>query len=79
MTQQSVPQQRGGIIPGRGGPMGGGPMRGAMMAGEKPKSFRKTMRTFLKYLKPYWVPLIVVLVFAIASTVFSISRTEAAW
>ncbi len=52
--------------------MGGGPMRGAMMGGEKPKSFRKTMRTFLKYLRPYCISLIVVLIFAIASTAFSI-------
>jgi ATP-binding cassette subfamily B protein len=47
-------------------------MHGAMMGGEKPKSFKKTMRTFLKYLRPYWIPLVVVLVFAIASTAFSI-------
>ena len=38
--------------PGRGGPMGGGPMRGGMGSGEKPKSFRKAMGTFLKYLSP---------------------------
>ncbi len=58
--------------PMRGGPMGGGPMGAAMMVGEKPKSFRKTMRTFLKYLKPYRISLIIVLLFAIASTAFSI-------
>ena len=57
--------------PGRGGPMGGGPM-GAMRGGEKPKSFRKAMRTFLKYLAPYRISLALVLVFAIASTVFMI-------
>ncbi len=44
----------------------------AMMGGQKPKSFRKTMRTFLKYLAPYKIQLIVVFIFAIASTVFSI-------
>ena len=56
------------------GPMGpgGGPMGGMMMPGEKPKSFRKTMRTFLKYLKPYRLQLILVFIFAIASTVFAI-------
>ncbi len=54
------------------GPMGRGPMGAAMMVGEKPKSFRKTMRTFLKYLKPYRISLIIVLLFAIASTAFSI-------
>jgi len=56
--------------PGRGGPMGG-PM-GGMGSGEKPKSFRKAMRTFLKYLAPYRVSLVLVLIFAIASTVFTI-------
>jgi ATP-binding cassette subfamily B protein len=52
--------------------MGGGPMGAGMMVGEKPKRFRKTLRTFLKYLRPYRVSLILVLIFAIASTVFSI-------
>jgi ATP-binding cassette subfamily B protein len=62
----------GGMMggPGRGGPMGG-PM-GGMGSGEKPKSFKKSMGTFLKYLAPYRPALIVVLIFAIASTVFSI-------
>jgi len=57
----------------RGGPMGGGPMgRHPGMGVEKPKSFRKAMRTFLKYLAPYRVQLVFVLIFAIASTVFMI-------
>ncbi|MDO8472553.1 MAG: ABC transporter ATP-binding protein [Dehalococcoidia bacterium] len=43
-----------------------------MVAGGKPKSFRKTMRTFLQYLKPYRISLIFVFIFAIASTVFTI-------
>ncbi len=81
MNQPNQSQQRGssGTGPmGRGpmgrGPMGGGhgPMGAAMSIGEKPKSFRKTMRTFLKYLKPYRIHLIIVFVFAIASTAFSI-------
>ena len=56
--------------PGRG-PMGGGPM--AMMgAGEKAKNFRKTLRTFLGYLKPFRAQIILVLIFSIASTVFAI-------
>jgi ATP-binding cassette subfamily B protein len=42
------------------------------MGGEKPKSFRKAMGTFLKYLAPYRVSLVLVLIFAIASTVFTI-------
>jgi ATP-binding cassette subfamily B multidrug efflux pump len=55
--------------PGRGGPMG--PPMG-MRGGEKPKSFRKAMKTFLKYLAPYRVSLALVLIFAIASTIFTI-------
>lgn len=56
--------------PSRGGPMGGhGPM---MMNIEKAKNFKKTLRTFLTYLKPYRFQLVLVLVFSIASTVFSI-------
>jgi ATP-binding cassette subfamily B protein len=55
-----------------GGPMGGGPMGHPGMGGEKPKSFKKAMATFIKYLAPYKVALIFVLVFSIASTVFMI-------
>jgi ATP-binding cassette subfamily B protein len=58
--------------PGRGGPMGGGPMRAAMGGGEKPKNFQKAMKTFLKYLSPYRFQLMLVFIFAIASTVFMI-------
>ena len=54
------------------GPGGGGPMRAGMGSGEKPKSFRKAMGTFLKYLAPYRVSLALVFIFAIASTVFMI-------
>jgi ATP-binding cassette subfamily B protein len=54
--------------PGRGGPMGPHPG----MGGEKPKSFRKAMKTFLKYLAPYRVSLVLVLIFAIAGTIFTI-------
>jgi ATP-binding cassette subfamily B multidrug efflux pump len=63
---------RGGPGGGRG-PMGGGhgPM-GVMMSGEKAKSFKKTIRTFLQYLKPYRVSFILVFIFAIASTIFTI-------
>jgi len=57
--------------PMRGGPPGGGHMAG-MGSGEKPKSFRKAMKTFIKYLAPYKVQLTLVLIFAIASTVFMI-------
>jgi len=71
MTQQnSAPRQTN--KPPAFGPGGGGPMRAGMGSGEKPKSFRKAMRTFLKYLAPYRVSLALVFIFAIASTVFMI-------
>jgi len=64
---------RGGPI-GRGGPMGhGGPMGGGMMIkGEKPRDFKGTMVKLLQYLGSYKVAILVVLVFAVASTVFTI-------
>ena len=53
------------------GPGGGGP--GAqMMPGEKAKNFKGTMKTLIGYLKPYRYKLFIVLLFAIASTVFTI-------
>ncbi|MBN2240587.1 MAG: ABC transporter ATP-binding protein [Dehalococcoidales bacterium] len=52
--------------------MGGGPPGMAGMMGEKPKSFKKTFKTLLKYLKPYQIQLIIVFIFAIASTAFNI-------
>ncbi len=60
--------------PGGHGPMGRGPMGGmhGMMAGEKARDFKGTMAKLLKYMSPYRVQLVVVLVFAAASTVFSI-------
>ncbi len=54
------------------GPGGGHFGPGAMMPGEKPKNFRRTMKTFISYLRPYWMAIIIVIVFAIASTVFAI-------
>lgn len=55
--------------PGPGGP-GGGP--GMRMPAEKAKDFKGTLRRLIKYLRPRMVQLIIVLVMAIASTVFSI-------
>jgi ATP-binding cassette subfamily B multidrug efflux pump len=83
MSQQNGRQFRSGgpagMGPVRGGPGGGrGPMggghgpMGVMMSGEKAKSFKKTIRTFLQYLKPYRVSFILVFIFAIASTIFTI-------
>ena len=57
--------------PQRRGPMMGGP---GMMRGpaEKPKDFKKTMRTLVTYLAPYRTKIIAVILIAIISTVFSI-------
>lgn len=58
--------------PQRRGPMGGhGPMRG-MGPGEKAKDFKGTMKKLLSYLSQFKVGISIVVIFAIASTVFSI-------
>ena len=54
------------------GPMGGGPMGGMARGGEKAKDFKKTMKTLGKYLKPYSLSIIIVIIFAIGSAAFSI-------
>lgn len=62
--------------PNRRGPMGGhgpgpgGP--GAMMVGEKPKDFKGTFKKLLNYLGKYKFAIAIVIVFAIASTIFNI-------
>jgi ATP-binding cassette subfamily B multidrug efflux pump len=57
--------------PGRRGPMRRhGPM--AMMRGEKARDFRGTMRKLIQYLGSYRIPILIVMLFAVGSTVFSI-------
>ena len=52
-------------------PMGGhGPM--AMMKGEKARDFKGTMAKLLEYLGSYQSVIVLVMIFAIASTVFTI-------
>jgi len=64
--------------PGAGGTMRGGPRRGgpgghmSMMKGEKARDFKGTMGKLLDYLGSYKVGILIVMVFAIASTVFTI-------
>lgn len=63
----------GGAMPQRpGGGMGGGP--GMMGRGpvQKPKDFKKTMKTLVTYLSPYRMTIIAVMLIAVISTVFSI-------
>src|SRR5437868_4588105 len=54
------------------GPMGGGPMRGMMGGGAKARDFKGTMRKLLTYLRAYRLQLGVAIIFAIASTVFTV-------
>lgn len=56
--------------PGGGHRPGGGPM--AMMKGEKARDFNGTMKKLIKYLSVYKLSIIIVFIFAIASTIFSI-------
>jgi ATP-binding cassette subfamily B multidrug efflux pump len=56
---------RPGAAFGRGGP-------GALMKGEKARNFKGTMKKLIAYLSPYSVPIIIVVSFAVGSTIFSI-------
>ncbi len=57
----------------QGRQMMGGPMRGGMMgSGEKAKNFNKTMLKLASYMHEYRVSVIIVVCFALLSTVFSI-------
>lgn len=66
MSEQKKSHPQGGA---QVGPGGGGNM---MMAGQKAKDFKGTLRRLIRYLKPRQNQLIAVLVAAILSTVFSI-------
>ncbi|MDR3293752.1 MAG: ABC transporter ATP-binding protein/permease [Clostridiales bacterium] len=54
-----------------GGPMGGGPMGGGA-TGEKPKDFKGTVKKLLKYISVYKWSIILVIIFAVGSTVLMI-------
>lgn len=70
MMQRPAQQQQGG--PMRGGPMGGGhPMMGAPVA--KARDFKGTMRKLVEYLGEYRLSILVVFVFAVASTAANIA------
>src|SRR5271157_974182 len=77
MTTQSsnssspVPAGRGPMGRGRGMMGHGGPM--AMMRGEKPRDFKGTMTKLIGYLGSYKLGILVVMIFAVASTVFTIA------
>ncbi|KRQ88057.1 putative ABC transporter ATP-binding protein [Caloramator mitchellensis] len=60
------------------GPMGnrGGGHMGLGRPVEKPKDFKGTFKRLLRYLKPHTTNLIIVLIFAIASTTFTIATPK---
>jgi len=57
---------------GRGGPGHGGPA-GAMMGGEKARDFKGSLAKLTRFLRPYWFRIILVMLFAATSTVFTIA------
>ena len=73
MSGNENPQQGAATTaqPRRRGPRPHGPM-GRMMPGEKAKDFKGTMKKMLSFMGRFKVQLIVVLLFAIGSTVFNI-------
>lgn len=58
---------------GPGGPGMGPGMGHGMTMGDKPKNFKKTVKKLKDFLKPYFLPLVLVVWFAIGSTVFGIT------
>lgn len=64
--QKNTPQQKSG------GGGGHGPMGGMGKLVEKPKNFKATFKKLKNYLRPYFGKLILVLIFAIGSTIFTI-------
>ncbi len=71
MSEQNNTQNAPRPKPQAGG-FGRGPMGGGFGAVEKPKNFKVTMQNLVKYIRPFWISIIIVFVFAIASTVFAI-------
>src|SRR3954469_1356715 len=51
------------------GPMGRGPM---MMGTQKARDFKGTMRKLIQYLSAYKLQIVIVIIFSIASTVFTV-------
>lgn len=69
MTNQNQSQKQDNR-PVRRGPMGGS--QGMMQGGEKARDFKGTMSRLLNVLRPYKGTIMIVFVFAIGSTIFSI-------
>jgi ATP-binding cassette subfamily B protein len=62
-NKNHAPKRKGGHGPGPGG---------MMMGGEKARNFKGTMKKLTSYLSVYWFSMLIVLVFAVASSVFTI-------
>ena len=62
---------------GRPSPAGRRPMGGPGMMpsgpAEKPDNFGATMKTLVRYIRPFWMQLLIVVVFAIVSTFFAVA------
>ena len=73
MTKDNISVKNTGVKPKPAAmPLGRGPMGGMMGPAEKPKDFKKTMRKLVQYLKPFKTAILIVLFFAIMSTVFAV-------
>jgi ATP-binding cassette subfamily B protein len=55
------------------GPMGFGPRGGGIqMQGEKPRDFKGTLKKFIQYIRQFKIQVLIVMIFAVASTIFAI-------
>ena len=63
MSENGMPARR------HRGHMGPGPG----FVGEKPKDFKGSSKKLIKYLGKYWIAIVIVMIFAAASTVFSVA------
>ena len=63
MSENGIPARR------HRGPMG----PGHGFVGEKPKDFKGSSKKLIKYLGKYWIAIVIVMIFAAASTVFSVA------
>lgn len=73
MSEKRPSGSQRGMMGGRGrGPMGGG-FGGPV---EKAKDFKGTFKRLIRYLKPHKINLVIVLIFAIASTSFTIAAPK---
>lgn len=71
-SSSSDPRSTRGPMRGRG-PMGRGHGPMAMMQGEKARDFKSTMINLIQYLGSYKIAIVIVMLFAVASTIFSIA------